>query len=167
MKIEENTIAEDKQIDIYNLHIEDQKQPSLVEKWCSRHAEAKKKKRELERQVEIVFAQKALQIRLDPEEFNLDKKPTETAIKLLVHIDEDYCKIFDDYLQAKYEVDVMDTAVKTIYDKRLSIDGEIKLYLNNYYSRGSSTDSDFADDGIVKGKEKQKKLMRRSKKNDG
>ena len=157
------SIAEDKLVDIHNLHIEDQKQPALVEKWGRRFADAKKKKRELERKVEVTFSNLVNVIRQDPEEFGLDKKPTETSIKNIVLVDKEYSKVYDEYLGAKYEQDIMEVGRDTISDRRATIDGEIKLYLSGYYSQTTRSGEEFQQDELKRNKDKQKRLRRRDK----
>jgi|GEM_PF-2857823 len=153
MNIDDTTIAEDKQVDIYQLHLEDQIQPSLVEKWGRKHAESKRRRRELERKVELTFADLINEIRQDPEGYGLDKKPTETSIKNVVLAHKTYCEVFDEYLKSKYEADIFDVAAKTIADKRLTIDGEIKLYLSGYYSQTTRSGEELGQDKFNRDKD--------------
>ena len=135
--IENTSLKEDEKVDIYNLHIEDQLQPSLVDKWGTKLADAKRQKRHLSRKLELKYSELELRIRSDPNEYGWEeagKKPTEAFIKSAVVSHEEYDALYNEYLSAEYDVDVFGVAVKTIDDKRASIADEVKLHLSGYYS---------------------------------
>ena len=154
------SIAEDKKVDIHNLHLEDQKQPSLVEKWGTRWAEARDKERRGKRNLEIVYAEIEKEVRSNPEDYNIEKI-TENAVRSAVVISKKYNDIYNEHLDSCKEVDLMGVARDTIADKRASIDGEIKLFLNSYYARNTQ------DSDLKEAKSKDiKKLMLSKKRGD-
>ena len=135
--IESTNLKEDEQLDIYNLHVENQLHSALVDKWGTRLIKAKDEKRRLNRQLDLKYSEIELKIRQDPESYGWNesgKKPTEAFIKSAVTSHKAYDKLYDEYLGAEHNVDVFIIATNTINDKRESIEGEIKLFLAGYYS---------------------------------
>jgi len=135
--IESTSLKDDEKVDIYNLHVENQLHPALVEKWGTRLVNAKDAKRRLSRQLDLKYSEVELQIRQDPEGHGWNesgKKPTEAFIKSTVIAHDGYNKIYNDLLKAEHDLDVFTIATNVINDKRASIEGEIKLFLSGYYA---------------------------------
>jgi len=134
--IESTSLKDDEKVDIYNLHIENQLHPALVEKWGTRLVNVKDAKRRLSRQLDLKYSEVELEIRSDPKSFGWedDKKPTEAFIKSAVIAHEEYNKVYNDLLKADHDLDVFTIATNVISDKRASIEGEVKLFLNGYYA---------------------------------
>jgi len=152
------SITEDKKVDIHNLHREDQGMPTLVEKWWSKFQEGKDKVRRKEREMDLLFSDLSNKVRKDPDEYDLKSNPTETAIKSIVNSNEEYCKLYDELLDAKKDRDDAETGTRVIADKRSTIEGEIKLFLSGYYARVTK-EEELKEDKVEKGKVSKRRML--------
>ena len=146
----------DKKLDIYNLHLEWQKQSELYGKWSKRSATATKIKfqkeerlkalrTEVKRDVEMVRAEIDFDIRKNWEGYGFDKKPTETAIAGAIIMavryeeanekaDEQIKKAVDELADAIEDEEYLKGAVLAMSHKKASIEGEVQLWLGGYFS---------------------------------
>jgi len=161
-KIEETTIAEDKKIDIYNLHRENQINPSLIEKYGKKWAKARRKKKAADKNMKVVYAQKEKEVRSNPEEYDIEGKVTEAAIKTAVSLSTEYEKAYKEYLDACEQEDLMDVGRDTVGDRRAALGEETKLFLAGYYS-DPIIPKEFGEKQIDKDKGKRKRLIKKSK----
>jgi len=163
MKQELSEFEMDREFDMYNLHREYNIQPRLYGKWSTRKAEASKIKfvteealkvirTEAKRNIEEKRAEIDLEIRRNWDnkthpigKFFRGIKPTESAISNYIILDEGFKKVQDDEAKKiKDQVDALadaienyeylDGAVFAMTQRKNSIEGEINLWINGYYS---------------------------------
>ena len=172
-KIEDTSISEDKKIDIYNLHRENQINPSLVEKYGRMWAAARRRKKAADNNVKVVYAKIEKEVRTSPEECGIElmsdskgnlKAPTEPAIKTAVLLSKDYQEAYEEYLLSCEQEDLMDVGKDTIDDRRAALGEETKLFLSGYYA-DPVIPKEFGEKQLGKDKDKRKRLIKKSKEN--
>lgn len=161
-RIEETTIAEDKKIDIYNLHKENQINPSLIEKYGKRWAKARRNKKAADKNMKVVYAKVEKKVRSDPKEYGIEGKVTEAAIKTAVSLSKEYEEAYGKYLDACEQEDLMDVGRDTVGDRRAALGEETKLFLAGYYS-DPIIPKEFGEKQIDNDKGKRKRLIKKSK----
>ena len=161
-KIEETSISEDKKIDIYNLHRENQINPSLVEKYGRMWAAARRRKKAADNNVKVVYARIEKEVRTSPEDHGIEGKPTEAAIKTAVLLSKDYQRAYGEYLLSCEQEDLMDVGKDTINDRRAALGEETKLFLSGYYA-DPVIPKEFGEKQLGKDKDIRKRLIKRSK----
>ena len=163
-KIEDTSISEDKKIDIYNLHRENQINPSLVEKYGRMWAAARRRKKAADNNVKVVYAKLEKEVRTSPEDHGIEGKPTEAAIKTAVLLSKDYQEAYEEYLLSCEQEDLMDVGKDTIDDRRAALGEETKLFLSGYYA-DPVIPKEFGEKQLGKDKDKRKRLIKKSKEN--
>ncbi len=172
-KIEETSISEDKKLDIYNLHKENQINPSLVEKYGRLWAIARRQKKAADKNMKVVYAEMEKKVRIDPESYGIElatdskgnfKTPTEPTIKTAVTLSKEYNEAYEKYLDACQEEDLMDIGKDTINDRRSALAEERALFLSGYYA-DPAIPKEFGDKQLDRDKGKRKRLVKKSKEN--
>ena len=131
--IENTSIKEDLRVDIYNLHIEAQLYPALVEKWGTRLAEAKEEIKQAKDKLDMVYADLDFKIRNDPDEYEV-KKVTNETVKSAIMRETEHQQANENYLKACKNVDIIQVACNTIDAKKSTIKHEVELYIAGYFS---------------------------------
>jgi len=163
MKEKESEFEKDRQLDIHNLHTEYQDQANRYGKWAGRKATASKEKFLLEERLKALRTEMKrkeaearatldLQVRKfwdDPKheagEFFDCKKPTESAISNWIIQHPDFKQAQDEIAdklnevvlelaEAIENVEYLEGAVFAMSQRKNSIEGEINLWVNGYYS---------------------------------
>lgn len=157
MNLKLNTEFEDDlALDINSLHEEWKNQAQLYGKWGRRLAKAVKDKFKLEEKLKIVRIQtrrrveevRALldsSLRKNYETYGFDKKPTEDAIRSWILLQSDFKKIQDEGIDELANVvdelakiiekeEVFRVACLALSHKKSSIEGEVKLWSEEYFS---------------------------------
>lgn len=147
---------EDVKIDIYNLHEEWEKQPSLSEKYGDLYASAisdrehnelivERKKDELKEE----YARLDNEIRSNYKEYNFKAKPTDAGIKCWIIIQDSYKAKQKEIYDATKELIMkreQENKLKAVYysfqDRKSALEGCARLYLSGYYS-GLKVDEEF------------------------
>lgn len=135
------------------------RQPRLVMDYGLQLAEAKKEFAESKADLEALYAQLELEIRADPEAFDL-LKPTEAAIKATILTHSKYQRATKRNIHLKFIVDQL-TVVMTALDHRKSaLETATKLHGQNYFSQpvlSSSEEQDKMNKRTVRNKAKIKR----------
>lgn len=124
---------EDLKINLDNLHQEWLKQPVLYMQYAEAAALASRAKDETKNKLEVVRAKIDLEIRNDPNKFDL-AKITETAINNVILLQSKYQEILEEYHQAKYECDIMIAAIRAFDQRKSALENEVKLWAGAYFS---------------------------------
>ena len=146
----------DHQLDKLNLDFEVAHQAGLYMKWSKRAAIATKEriikeeklklvKDAVKKNLEEVRAKVDSSIRLKPEEYGYDKKPTEGAIFGIVIQSKEYKEEYDngvrkidtavrEYAEAVENEKVLEGATTGMNHKRSSLENMVKLWLGGYYA---------------------------------
>ena len=115
-----NDYKEDIAVDFFRLHENWRDQASNYMEWGEKWANAVKKKDQYRRSLSI-------KIRLNPTNYGLSANPSEASIKATIEDDERYIELTAD-------VNILQTAKEAFLQRRSSLDGLTKLYLNGYFT---------------------------------
>lgn len=147
---------EDTKVDLYNLHLESQRQPDLYIKWAKRYAKAVAEtklhedklriaKAEAKRDLDETRAELDIDIRINFGEYGFSSKPTEAAILNTILIHSRYKKVNKtgqeavrkaslDHIRAVEDEETLAGMKVAMSHKKNSIENEISLWLAGYYS---------------------------------
>lgn len=138
MDAEQESIVE---INEHALDRECYRQPRLVMDYGLQLAEAKLDYAESKAKVDTVYAQLELNIRSEPEAYDL-VKPTEAAIKATIQVHEEYQKIVKRNFRDKFRVDQLTAIMQALEHRKSALESAIKLHGQNYFSQPRLTDED-------------------------
>ena len=127
-----NDLQEVLSIDVDNLDQELLEQALLFAEYGELLVEAEFKKDTAKERLEAVMAELDLEIRGNPEIFNI-KKITESVVESTIKKQEIYKKASDNYLLAKKRHKTCKIALEALEHKKDMLESLLKLYLSNYY----------------------------------
>jgi len=148
-----NEFENDRSIDKFELDEEWKKQPDLYFKWADLFAKASLLVDKIKDALEVRKAQIDKAVRANPKDFGIEKVTNE-AINNIVILDDEYRKLSQELIQAKYEESVLGAVVKTMEHKKQALENIVKLFLNNYYAEP-------AIEAVKKAEEKREEIQRR------
>ena len=125
---------EDVSIDKFNLDAEWVRQSSLYLKYGEKHAEARAVVDKLKKQLRIIQAEKALEIRKDPESFGF-QKVTDKIVADLVDSSDEVKSINKQLYQAKHNEEMLSASVSAMEQKKKALENLVSLYLTGYFSK--------------------------------
>ena len=146
---------EDIEIDNSALDVEWLRQASLTFKFCKIEANIKREIDIKEVVLGLIRADLDKQIRMNPEEFEITTKLTETVINNTILEDDEYKRCFRVLLEQKYELAVAKAAVKSIDSKKTALESLVKLHGQQYFA-GPSVPRDLSKEWEAK--EQQEKI---------
>lgn len=127
---------EDIKIDETSLEIEWLNQPSLMMKY-SRHAANMQQELDVKRQeLDVTKAELDKAIRENPSNFSISKeiKITEAVVTGAILKSKRYKLVYSEYLDAKYEYDVAQAAVKAFEHRKVALENLVKLFIGQYFA---------------------------------
>jgi hypothetical protein len=127
---------EDIKIDIDWLDRELVNQPHLMFQYSKNAAEMENNRSKAKENLDIVMAEVDTDIRNNPEDHDIIKV-TEASVKAAILKTAKYKKANQAYIDAVYEYNIAVAAVKSIEQKKSSIEGLVKLVLANYFASPS------------------------------
>lgn len=128
------TDAEFFELDRNNLDIEWEKQPKLYHRFAYKLANARQTLEEAKARMELVEASLGLDMRNNPEKYDLPKTADKT-IEAAVLVHPKYQRAKKGWIEAKHRVDLLDAAVKTLDHRKKALENEVSLFLADYFSR--------------------------------
>lgn len=124
---------EDVKIDEQALDIEWLEQPALFMKYA-RHAAQMRKDVDLKKEnIEITKAEVDKEIRQNPEKFNIEKV-TDASVAANVLSTPKYKKANQEYIEAKYELDMAVAAVSAMNQRKDALENLVKLHGQQYFA---------------------------------
>ena len=145
MTEDEYDYEEDLAVNVNALDIEWLDQPRLFMKWSKLSAEARKKADDAKSNLDVVRAEQDDQIRTS---YGGEKKPTEAAITNMVIMSSAFRKATRKYHKARFNVVVLDGAVKSFEQRKTSLENLVRLQGQQYFAGPSAPrelTSDFID----------------------
>jgi len=121
----------DIRIDRFQLDVEVEKQPSLMQFYSESLAEAKAMKDEAKNKLEFVLASRDLYYRANPIE---GIKVTESSIASMVTTDAEVVQAKEREQQAKERTYFLESAVATIEDRKSELKNLTSLWIGGYYA---------------------------------
>ena len=124
----------DLNIDKYSLDLEWEKQAQLYMKWSERYAEAVRNRDRAKEKLELVRAAIDEDIRLNPEKYGFDKKPTESAISAMIIKSDKYIEANRVFIESTKEMNVLAGAKEAMAHKKKALESITQLWLGGYYA---------------------------------
>ena len=144
---------QDVTIDPDSLDTEWLDQPRLMLRYAKHAAKTKQDLEREKEKLDIVRADLDKKIRIVPEEFGIVKL-TETVITSTIITHEKYKEANEEYLEAAYESNMAQGAVKALEGKKTALENLVKLHGQQYFA-GPSVPRDLSKEWEQK--EKQRK----------
>lgn len=123
----------DVKIDESALDIEWLQQSELTMKYCRIEAEARQKLDSAKLNLDIVKADLDKKIRNNPDKFDMPKV-TESAISNVINAHDDYKDAEKLVNQANYDLNMAQSAVRSIYVKKDALENLVRLYGQQYFA---------------------------------
>ena len=123
----------DLKIDVDSLDVEWADQPTLMIKYTKIAAEARMELDEAKENLGIVKAEIDLEIRRDPEKFDI-VKVTESAIQSAIILEENYGKANSRCLKAAYELEMAQGAVRAMDQRKQALENLVRLHGLQYFA---------------------------------
>lgn len=133
MKDKKNEYSDDMYIDPFALDEEGLIQPTLMKKYTSLLASAKKEVDEVNEKLAVCRAELDKKIRLNPDKYSLDKVTNDTVLAAIV-TNKKYKAIVHELIEAKYQKEMTSGSVSSIEHKKSSIELLVKLLGINYFA---------------------------------
>lgn len=143
----------DLEIDETALDVEWLEQPKLFMQYSTHLASMRRKADEEKQKLDVVRAEIDRDAREDPEKFQITGKLTEGAITSAVLTNSKYREAFQSYLNAKYEMDMAQGAVRAFEQRKEALENLVKLNGQEYFA-GPRVPRDLHEE-----KEKRRKLL--------
>ncbi len=163
--VDQINYEQDVNIDERALDVEWLKQADLMRKYATHAADTKKDMDEAKERLETGKAKIEMGVRQDPKEYGLEKV-TEGAIQSTIQLQEEYQKLNQGYINAKYENDVAVAVVRAIDQKKTALENLVKLLGVSYFA-GPQAPRDLTHEKLLEREQKEKnknvKLSRRNK----
>lgn len=143
----------DIRIDENALDVEWLQQASLTFHYSKNAAFQRKQLDLVKENLNVVRAELDREIRNDPEAFDI-AKVTEAALTAAIISHKRYKEANNAYLEAKYEADIADAAVRALQDKRSALENLVKLHAAQYFA-GPSMPRDISREWVKTAEQKQ------------
>jgi hypothetical protein len=124
---------EDMEIDVLELDEEWNKQATLMLQYTKHAAECRKKMDKSKEDLDVTRASLDQAIRKKPEHFKIEKI-TEGAIGAAILLAEPYKKKYNLYLEARYEYDMAQGAVRALDHKKDALENYVRLHGQQYFA---------------------------------
>jgi len=125
--------AEDLRINKHDLETEWLAQPNHYFHYSSRQADARLEMDQAKEELEQVKADLNLDIRSNPEKYNVPKVTNESVAAAMV-MEEDYSKASQALMQARHTHDIITSAVRAFEQRRAALENLVKLRLSQLHS---------------------------------
>lgn len=127
-------VMEEVAIDRNALDYECIRQSMLYAKSSEELAATTYKRDSVKQELEKLEAEVDMEIRADPEEYGLNAKPTETAIRAALNMDKRVVEKKTDLIDVTYDVNVA-MGMKNAYEhKKTCLELLVKLYISGYWA---------------------------------
>lgn len=125
----------DVEIDPNELDLACTTQAEIFFKWAERLVISRNRVDRLKKQLETKYASISSDIRQNPESFGMGKsRVTESSIDATIRTDPDYAELYDDWLKARYNMNMLDMAVKAMEQRKRMIEVLVTLHGQEYFA---------------------------------
>lgn len=136
-----------------SLDVEWLEQPSLMLKYCQHAALCKAEMDNIKEEAEIKKAELDKEIRTNPDAFKIGKI-TEATVLSAIQIHSDYQQRITKLINARYEYEMAQAAVRAIDQKKTALENLVKLHGMSYFA-GPQAPRDITKEWENKQKQKQ------------
>jgi len=147
---------QDINIDETALDLEWKMQPMLMMRYCAHMAHAKKALDLASERLDVRKAKLDKEIRSNPEKYGLSKI-TETALGNTILLQPEYEEANKEYIEAKYEYEMVQAAVRAMDQKKSALENLVKLLGMSYFA-GPTTPRDLSEEWEKKQAERQREI---------
>jgi hypothetical protein len=144
-------------IDDSALDVEWLEQPSLMMKYAHKAAEARRYLDQMKEKLELVKAEIDKDIRTQPEKFGIEKI-TENVVTNTIITQDRYKKANNTVIDAKFEVDIAQSAVIAISQRKDALENLVRLHGQQYFA-GPKMPRDLNSE-VAKRQERQKEVSK-------
>jgi len=109
------------------------RQPALIFSYSEETAKAKKELDLLRERVDVCRAELSKKIRTEPESFGITKL-TESVVESTVILQPEYQELMQKFIEKKFDVEVLSSAVKALDQKKSALENLVKLLSLSYFS---------------------------------
>jgi len=127
-----NEISEYRKIDLLDLHTEWQKQSPIYGMYSDALSEMSFERDILKKDIDRLYAKLDLEYR--KEKIKKKERIVEGEIRSLVETDKNYIKLYNKYFKLCKIVGRFQSAVKSLEMKKKSLEREVDLFINKYWS---------------------------------
>ena len=154
-------------IDKYNLDEEWLNQPLHTYNFAEKLADAQKRMDKAKEKVEIVKAELTLDIAKNPSNYGLTKT-TQALIDAVIIKEQSYLDAQEELRELKFEVGVLQSAVKAFDQRKTALENLVKLHNQSYYAEPTVQSSEQAENlkDIKKNATKERIKARRRKRSE-
>lgn len=121
------------ELDPFSLDDEWVGQPSLYGRFAAELAEARKEHEEAKADLKVVRADLGLQMRADPDSFDIPKS-TEGAISDAITVHDEHVKATKRTINAQYRADLLTGVVTALDHRKRALEKLVDLRLSDYFS---------------------------------
>lgn len=143
----------DIEIDESALDVEWLNQASLMWKYGRHAAHARMEVDKAKEALDIKRAELDGLIRLEPQQYNIEKI-TEAVVTNTIALQPGFQKVNEKYIEAKYESDMAQAAVRAIDQRKTALENLVRLHGQQYFA-GPSVPRDLSKEWAEKEKQKQ------------
>jgi len=147
---------QDVNIDETALDLEWKMQPMLMMKYCAHMAHVKKALDLAIEKLDVLKAKLDKEIRLNPEKYGL-AKVTETALENTILLQPEYEEANKEYIEAKYEYEIAQAAVRAMDQKKSALENLVKLLGMSYFA-GPTTPRDLSKEWELRQAQRQREI---------
>lgn len=115
------------------LDVEWVKQAALFGRYCEKQADVRDKADRLKEKIEVLNAGLGLKIRANPASFGLEKI-TEASVQAVILLDKEYQELIEQQAKARYELELMQSAVRSLDQKKSALENLVRLQGQNYFA---------------------------------
>jgi hypothetical protein len=124
----------DIQINDQALDIEWLEQPSKMMRYTRHSTDMNRALDQAKQDLDIANAEVDHKIRKNPDKFLVEGKITVDSVKAAILVHPDYQKAYTKFLEAKYEYDMAQGAVRAFEQRKSALENLVKLYQSNYFA---------------------------------
>ncbi len=115
------------------LDVEWVKQAALFGHYCEMQAVARDKVDRLKEKMEVLDAGLGLKIRSNPASFGLEKI-TEASVQAVILLSKEHQDLAEQQAQARYDLEIMQSAVRSLDQKKSALENLVRLQGQNYFA---------------------------------
>lgn len=123
------------EVDRQNMEVERSLLPKKVFIWGEKLAEARAAAKRAKNKLKLTFADIAAEVRLKPDAYCIQGRPTEQITEDCVLRSPAYKKVQEELIQAELEVDILEEYMEALKDKSFAIKDLTELHGQQYWSR--------------------------------
>lgn len=129
-----NGIRDKIKVDRYNLEVEAENQPLLVDEVGRFKAEYRRSAKESKDECDRILANEKLKIRMNPSDHGFEKKPTNDEAECKALVSKEYQEALEIYRISDEQWQAMEALYEGVVSRKSLIRECVSLYVHDYYS---------------------------------